>query len=66
MFDYKGRYDAIMASLERGFTIQVTSMTQSRLYRKQEDFKFNSDGLYARSGRSWLNITYCNVRAIKL
>lgn len=62
---YKKLYSGICEAIKNGFSIQVTTYTQSRIYKSIDQFKIDKLGVYAQRGKHWDNITLCSIRSFK-
>jgi hypothetical protein len=64
MMENKRQYAFIAEALVKGLSIQITTITQSRIYSKIEQFRLGKSGVYVRRGEYWDCINGAGVRAI--
>lgn len=66
MMKYKKLYTAIVAEIEKGLAIQITTYTKSSIYKSASQFKYGKSGVYVQRGKNWDCINYANIRSVKI
>lgn len=64
MMENKKLYNFIASAIVKGYSIQVTTYTHSKIYSKIEQFKLGKAGVYTQRGKHWDCINGASIRAI--
>ena len=60
-------YKAILAEIEKGLAIQVTTYLISRVFTKASQFKLCNNGVFAQRGKNWDCISVgCSIRSVRI
>ena len=66
MTNYEKMFNAIQREIAKGNTIQVTTMTHSKLYTRADQFKFDATGIYAQRGKRWDCINFTKITVLSV
>jgi hypothetical protein len=64
MMENKTIYEKILDAIKKGFSIQITTYTHSKIYSKSEQFKLGKSGVYVQRGKNWDCINGASIRVI--
>ena len=66
MNDNRKLYNSIIAEIDKGLAIQVTTYLASRIYKSKSQFKLCQNGVYAQRGKNWDCINGASIRSVNI
>ena len=66
MYENKKLYSGIIAEIEKGHAIQVTTYLASKIYKSASQFKLGKNGVYVQRGKNWDCINGASIRSVRI